>query len=342
MQKTKNILLTLVLLFLMLFSVIYSDSLKYAVSCGVKVCLETIVPSLYFFMVISSMLVDSPFIDIFSKISNKFAKAIFGFDGKIFSIFLLSQFGGYPIGIKLLSLLYEKGEITRRRAMRYACFCFSSGPAFILGVVSHKSQLSAILISCTLSNLIAAILLCRFSTDSQPVCIARKPIGISLVKSAKSAADALLNICIMILFMRAALSIVQNLGIITLISRLAHIPASIVASVFEVTYVLTVISVPACAALLSFGGICVALQLRSIASFRFDMAKFVAARAVCAVISAVICNAIYEPPAKQYISVIAPVQSAGTDSDILQSSALILMCCILLAKNSRQMKNNML
>ncbi len=341
MQKTKNILLISVLLLLLICSVIYSDSLKSSVAASIMLCLEIIVPSLYFFMVISSMLANSAFADFFAKVSTKFTKAVFGFDGKIFAIFLLSQIGGYPIGTKLLSQLYKNGEITQRQAMCCACFCFSSGPAFILGVVADKAAFGAIMLSCLLSNLAAAFFFGKISLGTFALPSKCKS-DVSLVKSVKDSADALLNICIMILFMRSVLTIAKNLGLTMLAAKVFHVCTDTVSAIFEVTNVLAVSSVPICAFLLSFGGICVALQLRSIAAFRFNMAKFLAARAICAAFCALICKLIYKPCAQPLSAAIAPAGIIKSDSNIVQASALLLMCCILLAKNSRQTKNNVL
>lgn len=341
MQKTKNILLSLMLLALTALSIVFSDSLKNSLSASITLCLEVIVPSLYFFMVISSMLASSAFLDFFAKISTKFAKTLFGFDGKILAIFLLSQFGGYPIGTKMLSQLYENGEITQRQAMLCACFCFSSGPAFVLGVVANKAAFGAIMLSCTLSNLAAAVVFGRLLHITSKAPLKCKS-NVSLVKSAKDSANSLLNICIMILFMRCILTISKNLGLTFFVSAFFHIDTNAVSAIFEVTNVLAVSCVPICAFLLSFGGICVALQLRSIAAFRFNMAKFLAARAVCAALSAVICKALCAPDTQPIAMAIAPERSVKSDSNIVQASALLLMCCILLAKNSRQTKNNVL
>ncbi len=346
MQKTKNILCTILIFLLIVLAVFFSASIKLAMQNAVFVCLESIIPSLYFFMIISSMLMNSQFSNICAYALNRVSQRLFCFDGKILSIFILSHLGGYPIGIRLLSSLYAQGKISLKQAQIYSAFCFSSGPAFILGISANRQQFLAIMISCAVANLVVGSVLCRFSkvrNDCASHIIADKNNKICLVECVQGAAKSMLSICTMVIFVRALLSIPQQWGIIDMLSTAFDIENDVLLSVFEITHIFAVSSTPLSAALLSFGGICVFMQICALSEFKINTKLFITVRIFCGAIAFALCSLLYSAPNQSdIISAMAPVANPSARSDIIQSSMLIIMSCMLLLKNSRQIKNNVL
>ena len=63
------------------------------------------------------------------------ARYILRLDKKTFAVFILSQIGGYPVGVRLLSELYGNDSDNSRSYSKHLCYCYNSGPAFVTGIV---------------------------------------------------------------------------------------------------------------------------------------------------------------------------------------------------------------
>ena len=63
------------------------------------------------------------------------ARYILRLDKKAFAVFILSQIGGYPVGVRLLSELYGNDPDNSRSYSKHLCYCYNSGPAFVTGIV---------------------------------------------------------------------------------------------------------------------------------------------------------------------------------------------------------------
>lgn len=74
-------------------------------------------------------------------------------------IFFLSILSGYPMGAKLISAMYENGQIDSNQAKKMLSFCSVSGPMFIVGTVGvgilNSYKAGIIILIC---NIIASLL----------------------------------------------------------------------------------------------------------------------------------------------------------------------------------------
>jgi len=100
---------------------------------GVELCLKTLIPTLFPFLVIS----------------DACGKLLAGLRIRVLeillypcnlpkgteTIFLIGLLGGYPIGAKLIYDTYKRGNITKSDAERMLMFCSNAGPSFIFGVL---------------------------------------------------------------------------------------------------------------------------------------------------------------------------------------------------------------
>ena len=96
---------------------------------GVALCLQTVLPSLFPFFVLSSLLVQS---DVPRLLSRAMAGVMYPLFGA--SALILGLLGGYPVGARTVAELYGRGEIAREEAEQLLAFCNNSGPGFFLGV----------------------------------------------------------------------------------------------------------------------------------------------------------------------------------------------------------------
>ena len=102
---------------------------------AVMKCLTVIIPSLFGFMAIGGFLVRTGLYRLFGIPFGFISRTAFGLPAEVFAIFLISNTAGYPVGAVMLERLCKTGRISRRTAELSVCFCYSSGPAFIVGTV---------------------------------------------------------------------------------------------------------------------------------------------------------------------------------------------------------------
>ena len=101
---------------------------------GVALCLQTVLPSLFPFFVLSSLLVQSDVPRLLSRAMAGVMYPLFGVSGAGASALILGLLGGYPVGARTVAELYGRGEIAREEAEQLLAFCNNSGPGFFLGV----------------------------------------------------------------------------------------------------------------------------------------------------------------------------------------------------------------
>jgi len=100
---------------------------------GVDLCIRTVVPALFPFIVLSMMLTD--FMSTDGSIVHFFA-GILEIPSTAVPVLIPAFLGGYPVGAKCIHDLYTKGCISRIQAHRLLAFCSNAGPSFLFGMVS--------------------------------------------------------------------------------------------------------------------------------------------------------------------------------------------------------------
>lgn len=102
---------------------------------GLMLCYNVIIPSLFPFFVLSSLVVELGLAGYLGRAMEKVMRPLFNVSGACASAVVLGFVGGYPVGAKTAISLYQNGACTKTEAERLLAFCNNSGPAFILGVV---------------------------------------------------------------------------------------------------------------------------------------------------------------------------------------------------------------
>ncbi len=126
-------------------SVIYSAAMlllildaKQAVSAaaeGTKICLYTLLPSVFPFIFIS-ILLNSSLSNMKFSVLKPIGKA-FRLPGKAENLLLSGFLGGYPVGAQSITDAWKNGTISKSQAHRLLSFCSNAGPAFIFGFVAN-------------------------------------------------------------------------------------------------------------------------------------------------------------------------------------------------------------
>ena len=204
---------------------------------GVALCLRTLVPGLFPFFVLSTMLTASlP-------------------RGGLLAAGIL---GGYPVGARNVALAWRDGRLTQEEAERMAVLCNCAGPSFIFGAAGnlHPFRLWAVYLFS-----VAALWLAMPKCTPAPIMM--KPQ--SLPDAVFSAVKALAGVCGWVILARTLLAVLDRWvlwmlpdwgqalagGILELTNGILSLDNQ------EYAFVLA-------AGMLGFGGLCVMMQTASV------------------------------------------------------------------------------
>ena len=290
-QKNTAVSLTLTAAAVLL--IVFSARLAEDMRQAVLRCINVMVPSLFAFMAVSDLMVRSGAYIPVSKLLRPLTKLL-GLPDSCGALLLISNCAGYPVGASMISRMYDEGRIDKQSAERLLCTCYGGGPAFFcsaVGLAVFGSQKTGLMIfcSCAAANLLVSAVLFRvFPVKLEQNGSKQRFSAEMLPESVASAGKGLFNICTMILFFQA---------VITLISPLIEqLPAAentrkALMSFIEISALSTLRGspyrlLPLVAGAGSFGGLCVVMQIYVIVGGRLSLRPFIAVRAVCAAVSA--------------------------------------------------------
>lgn len=133
MKKRLQTALVLFLLPIALW-LLLDTSVRDAVGAALTLCARSVIPALFPFMVVSSMLVSLGLGELLS-VPLGGLMALYGIGGAGASALVLGFIGGYPMGGRAAAQLYRDGLLTRDEAERLLSFCNNANPAFLINVL---------------------------------------------------------------------------------------------------------------------------------------------------------------------------------------------------------------
>lgn len=132
---------------------------------GFEICCQTLIPSLFPFIFLSSMLTSA-----IASQPTKWLRPL----GRLLqipagseSIFLIGVLGGYPTGAQAVAQAVKKGCISRENGNRMLAFCSNAGPAFLFGMGSSLFTSNGMCWLLWAIHIISAILVARLITAKQ-------------------------------------------------------------------------------------------------------------------------------------------------------------------------------
>lgn len=273
---------------------IFPAEVSQSVIDSLKLCVFSVIPSLFPFLISVNMITNMHYFDFFGKALYKMMPRLFSVNGVFSSSLLLGLIGGYPMGGVIIALLYKSNACRKEEAERALAFCNNCGPAFILGIVGNSIfsstrtgiYLYAIHIS---SALITGIIFRFFSPVSQQNSYFERKKEIENVSFSKcfttsisSALKSSLQISAYIIFFSVFITLLVQSEILlplsALISSISGIPqkatAAFLYGLFEMTSGIFSLSAVAeteltfalSSFLLGWGGFSVHFQTRSMFS----------------------------------------------------------------------------
>ena len=112
-----------------------AQHVRAAAAQALALCAGTVIPSLFPFLVISSLLIALGFGEWLAPYFSGLMTPLFRLPGQASGPLLLGLVGGYPIGAQSAAELYQQGLLTKEEAERLLAFCNNSNPIFLISVL---------------------------------------------------------------------------------------------------------------------------------------------------------------------------------------------------------------
>ena len=252
---------------LMLMLILDTATMVQGAKDGVLLCIQTVVPALFPFFVISGVLnsgLNGISIPGFGLI-RRLCRIPRGAD----SIFLLGILGGYPVGAKCIAEAYESGAISKNNGRRMLGFCSNCGPSFIFGICSSLFTVSGASAALWIIQILSAMITGYFlpgECSTNEVHLTGKPATITA--SLKTSIKTMAEVCGWVILFRVIIQMLRK----WLIWLLPEYVSMLMFGVLELTNGCIMLSnicfeplrFVVCSVILSFGGLCVMMQTVSV------------------------------------------------------------------------------
>ncbi len=184
-----------------------------AVREGLALCGGTVIPSLFPFFVVISLLLQLGAAETLGRVCGPVMGPLFHLRGDCALPLLAGLLGGYPSGAKAAAELYAQGRVSRREAELLLGFCDNCGPAFLLGyvgagVLGDAGAGAALYLIHLVSALLTGMLLCRLGGRRENAAAGRvRPVREvslpqALTGAVSGALGSMLQICAFVVFFR--------------------------------------------------------------------------------------------------------------------------------------------
>ncbi len=268
-----------VVFLLLILTLVSSEQIKNGIISGVRLSVFSVIPAIFPFMIFSDFLsCESKYLStgFFARIFER----VFNISSSALGAFLCGAVCGFPVGVSMATHLYSSHIISRDECERLIGFSSSPSVAFVISGVGaglYGSVLygAVIYLSIITASAITGFLFkgnmqkTEFSND-----IPKQ--SFNLIASIKASANSCITVSAYIVFCSALIglisSIIKNEYIITAATLLLEI--SNAAKALSLSEVPTVLKLSLTAFSLSFSGICVHMQARSLLPSDISMSRY--------------------------------------------------------------------
>ena len=305
----------------------YSDTAIDSVKNALHICANTVIPSLFPFMVISELIISLGASKYLGKILSPIFRPIFDLNEHAASAFILGTLCGFPVGARTAVSLYEQGKLDENEVSRVLCFCNNPSSAFVISAIGislfgSRALGIAMYVITLLSAIIIGIFL-RFICGKGKHKNNKKAFsnindqtsGVHIfTKAVTDSAGAMITVCAFIIFFSSFLGMLRDAFAPT------NTPDTIVSAVmgfFELTNGVTYaashtkaeIAILLCAAIAGWSGLSVHFQIMSICKgLKISFRPYFAAKAAQGILNGILVYA--------YMNIFKPHISIPSSIDI--------------------------
>lgn len=317
MRKIMSIVIMFILLFITYEILSEAPTILEAVKFSFQIWINNIFPSLFPFFVVSEILINYGFVELFGELFKPLFEKLFKINGNASFVFFMSLISGFPSNAKYTKALYLQNKLNAKEATKILMFSHFSNPLFILGTV-YSCLLDVritylVFIGHYLSNIIIGIIIRNYNQSDGNMSKfsfkkALSKMHYKRINNEKKLGEIITNSLInTINTLLLILGVVTTCLIMTtIIDNNFHLPLlykSVLSGLLEITQGLKHVSLLnnsiylkglLITAILSFGGVSVHLQTVSIISeTNIKYLPFLLARILHAFISIILFIILY-------------------------------------------------
>lgn len=215
--------------------ILCSKAVSAAAAGGIALCARIVIPSLFPFMVLSSLCLSTGFGEGLSRLFARPMELLFHLPGQCAPALILGLIGGYPVGARTAFDLYDRKLCSREECSCLLTFCSCCGPAFLcsaVGIAIFDSLqaglllwfchiLSALLIGFVQGRFLPAVRKSRIPVPAtHTISFSR-----SFTHAVSSSFSAMLNVCGFVIFFAALMALLEETGGFAALEKLLSLPA---------------------------------------------------------------------------------------------------------------------
>lgn len=233
---------------------------------GIMLCIKTIIPSLFPFFVLSNLITET-FIGTKARLLQPLAKLCRLPDG-MESLLVPAILGGYPVGAQTVAQGWRSGQIPKAEAERLLGFCNNAGPSFLFGMAAVMFPEHWAAWMLWLIHVASAVITSRLIPSPNSYAGTVSPRTVSLSMALHGAITAMASVCGWVVFFRVVIAFLDR-WVLWLLPKYLQV---IIMGFMELTNgclsLHTISDVGMrfiiCSGMLSFGGLCVIMQVVSV------------------------------------------------------------------------------
>ncbi len=356
-HSVRKLLLYIGIWLLILLQVLRSETVIQATQGALILCFKTVIPSLFPFFVLSSLLSGS-FAYHLARLCSPIMFPIFRVGGAGALPLIMGIISGYPTGAKITAELYASRLLNQDEAKRLLPFTNNSGPLFIIGAIG-TGMLNSPTLGCFLYviHALCAILvgLCmrfypsRNSFSQRRQAGTPQPPSVSLSDAITKSVHTMLMVCGFILFFAAVTACLTPLlnaclpsWAVTLVQSAIEITRGaslIIQGEYPMRLTLTLLSF-----FIGFGGISVMMQVAGILTlYGLPLKTYWMGKLLHGIFSAIFAYAAF--PMISDRAVPTMVQNSPNSHLLAESfpawlsTAAVVICFLLFFKTKRHFKS---
>lgn len=234
---------------------------------GIVLCIKTVIPSLFPFFVLSSLITGT---SAGTRIRLLYPLArVFRLPTGMESLLVPAFLGGYPVGAQTVSQVWRSGQIPKEEAERLLGFCNNAGPSFLFGMASVMFPQWWMAWLLWLIHIAAAVVTARLIPEIQSHTVTVSQSVISLPNALHTAMMAMASVCGWVVFFRVLIAFLDR-WILWLLPK--HLQVIIIGVMEMSNGCMSLSNISdvgicfiICSGMLSFGGLCVMMQVASAA-----------------------------------------------------------------------------
>lgn len=200
-----------------------------AASNAIGLCCRVVIPSLFPFLVLSSLCLSTGVGEYLSRRMARPMELFFRLPGSCAPALVLGMIGGYPVGARTAFDLYDRRLCSREETSRLLVFCSCCGPAFLCSAVGaaifSSVEAGLLLWICHIAAaLIIGLVQGRFlpiphRSSKATARLQHLPFARTFTQAVSTSFQTILNVCGFVIFFAALMTLLEEIGLFDAAAR---------------------------------------------------------------------------------------------------------------------------